>query len=276
MPALLPGFNTKNDKKHYFSTRKITLKIFPVIGQPFIVLNTIDSTNNYAMQQVNEGSVTPGTTWFAMEQTAGKGQRGKQWLSPPGENLMMTTVLEPRLLALSHQFMLSASIALAAYDCFSKYAGEETGIKWSNDLYWRDRKAGGILIENVLRGGSWQYAIVGIGININQAQFPPHLPNPVSLRHITGKDWDAIVLAKELCACIQQRFDKLMPANFEAILEEYKSHLFRWQQPGLYKQGDQYFEAIIRDVIPDGRLVLEKNGEKMLLGFGEVEFVITK
>lgn len=247
-----------------------------MIGQPFIVLNTIDSTNNYAMAQLNEGLVTPGTTWFAMEQTAGKGQRGKQWHSPPGENLMMTTVLEPRMLALSHQFMLSASIALAAYDLFLQYAGDETGIKWSNDLYWRDRKAGGILIENVLRGGSWQYAIVGIGININQARFPEHLPNPVSLKQITGRDWDSVALAKALCTCIQHRFEQLHPSQFEAILEEYKSKLFRWQQPGLYKQGETYFTAIIRDVQPDGRLVLEKDGEIFSVGFGEIEFVITK
>lgn len=272
----LPSFTMENDKKHYFSCRKITLKIFPVIGQPFIVFNTIDSTNNYAMEQVNQGGVTPGTTWFAMEQTAGKGQRGKQWHSPPGENLMMTTVLEPRMLALSHQFMLSASIALAARDFFVKYAGDETCIKWSNDLYWRDRKAGGILIENVLRGGHWQYAIVGIGININQAEFAPQLPNPVSLRHITGLEWDAIELAKVLCGCIQQRFDALHPSMFDELLAEYKSSLFRWQQKGFYRQGEEYFEAVLRDVMPDGRLVLEKNGEKMLLGFGEVEFVIPK
>lgn len=228
------------------------------------------------MAQVNEGHVTAGTTWFAMEQTAGKAQRGKQWHSPPGENLMMTTLLEPKMLALSHQFVLSASIALAAYDFFSAYAGDETCIKWSNDLYWRDRKAGGILIENVLRGGSWQYAIVGIGININQVQFPPYLPNPVSLRHITGREWDAIELAHVLCSCIQQRMELLFPANAETILEEYKSRLFRWQRPGLYRQGDDYFEATIRDVLPDGKLVLEKNGGNITVGFGEVEFVITR
>jgi BirA family biotin operon repressor/biotin-[acetyl-CoA-carboxylase] ligase len=247
-----------------------------VIGHPFYILDKINSTNNYAMEQVNNGGVTSGTAWFAMEQTAGKGQRGKQWISPPGENIMLTIALQPKDLPLSRQFMLSVTVALAAYDFFSKYAGEETCIKWSNDIYWRDRKAGGILIENVLRGNIWQYAIIGMGININQAQFPEDLPNPVSLRQITGKTWDAVTLAKDLCTFLQQRLQQLHPAQYESLLEEYKSKLFRFQEPALYLQNGEYFQGIIRDVLPDGPLCLEKNGEILQLGFGEVTFVVTK
>jgi BirA family transcriptional regulator, biotin operon repressor / biotin---[acetyl-CoA-carboxylase] ligase len=247
-----------------------------VIGQPFYILNKVDSTNNYAMEQVNTGTISSGTTWFAMEQTAGKGQRGKQWLSPPGENIMLTIALQPGMLPLSRQFMLSITVALAASDFLSKHAGDETGIKWSNDIYWRDRKAGGILIENVLRGNTWQYAIIGIGLNINQTLFPEHLPNPVSLRQITGKDWDTIALAKELCACLQDRISTLQPSNYDSLLSNYKSRLFRLNQPGLYRMNGEYFEATIRDVLPDGRLCLEKDGNLLEMNFGELEFVITK
>jgi BirA family transcriptional regulator, biotin operon repressor / biotin---[acetyl-CoA-carboxylase] ligase len=250
--------------------------LIPLIGQPFYILDTIDSTNNYAMGQVNAGLVTPGTAWFAMLQTAGKGQRGKQWHSPPGENLMMTIALQPGMLPLSRQFMLSVTVALAAYDFFSKHAGDETGIKWSNDLYWRDRKAGGILIENVLRGNTWQYAITGIGININQTSFPEHLPNPVSLKQITGKTWDAIEMAKELCACLEKRMESLHPAHYNDLLSDYKSKLFRMEQSGLYRMNGEIFEGVIRDVLPDGKLCLEKEGKILELGFGEVEFLIAK
>lgn len=228
------------------------------------------------MEQVNIGTITSGTTWFAMEQTAGKGQRGKQWLSPPGENIMLTIALQPGMLPLSRQFMLSVTVALAASDFFSKHAGDESGIKWSNDIYWRDRKAGGILIENVLRGNTWQYAIVGIGLNINQTHFPEHLPNPVSLRQITGKEWDTIALARELCVCLQNRINTLHPSNYDSLLSTYKSRLFRLNQPGLYRMNGEYFEAVIRDVLPDGRLSLEKDGILLELNFGELEFVVTK
>jgi BirA family transcriptional regulator, biotin operon repressor / biotin---[acetyl-CoA-carboxylase] ligase len=260
----------------YFALSKYFRKESLVIGQPFYILDKVDSTNNYAMEQVNIGTVTSGTAWFAMEQTAGKGQRGKQWLSPPGENIMLTIALQPGMLPLSRQFMLSVTVALGTWDFFSRHAGDETGVKWSNDIYWRDRKAGGILIENILRGNTWQYAIIGIGLNINQTAFPAHLPNPVSLRQITGKEWDAISLAKELCACLHERIQQLHPSTYESLLNEYKSKLFRLQQPGLYRMNGEYFEGIIRDVLPDGRLCLEKNGEILYLNFGEVEFVVVK
>lgn len=246
-----------------------------VIGNPFHVLDRIDSTNNYAMGRVNEGAVADGTTWFAMEQTAGKGQRGRQWHSGPGENIMLTTVLQPTL-ALSQQFMLSVAVALGAYDFFSKYAGDEARIKWSNDIYWRDRKAGGILIENVLRGNVWQYAIAGIGININTARFPEHLSNPVSLRQITGKSWDSVELARDLCNCLEQRYSRLQAGIFNDMLEEYKSRLIRFNEPALYKKDGEIFQGLIRDVLPDGRLCLEKGKEMLELGFGEVEFIFAK
>ncbi len=246
-----------------------------MIGNPFHVLATVDSTNNYAMAQVNAGPVADGSTWFAMEQTAGKGQRGKQWLSAPGENIILTTVLQPAL-GLPQQFMLSVAMALGAYDFFSKYAGEDTRIKWSNDIYWRDRKAGGILIENVLRGNIWQYAIAGIGLNVNTPHFPEHLPNPVSLRQITGKTWDSRELAHDLCSCLDQRYSRLHPAVFDAWLEEYKACLYRYREPALYKIDGDIFQGVIWDVLPDGRLCLERGKEMLELGFGEVEFVVVK
>ncbi|WP_126244544.1 biotin--[acetyl-CoA-carboxylase] ligase [Chitinophaga rhizosphaerae] len=246
-----------------------------MIGHPFHVLNTVDSTNNYAMARVAEGPVAPGYTWFAMEQTAGKGQRGKQWLSTPGENIILTTVLQPAL-GLHQQFMLSVAVALGAFDFFRKYAGDETRIKWSNDIYWRDRKAGGLLIENVLRGSVWQYAIAGMGININTPHFPDHLQNPVSLRQITGREWDTLELAKDLCTHLENRYSKLSVDTYPAMLAEYKDNLYRLHEPALYRIGGEIFQGVIRDVLPDGRLCLEKNKEILELGFGEVEFIFAR
>ncbi|WP_341834242.1 biotin--[acetyl-CoA-carboxylase] ligase [Chitinophaga pollutisoli] len=246
-----------------------------MIGFPFHVLNTVDSTNNYAMARVSEGPVTAGSTWFAMEQTAGKGQRGKQWRSEPGENIMLSTVLQPAL-GLHQQFMLSVAVALGAFDFFCKYAGDESRIKWSNDIYWRDRKAGGILIENVLRGSVWQYAIVGVGLNINTPRFPDELQNPVSLRQITGREWDTIELAQDLCRHLDKRYQQLSPDTYPAMLTDYKSHLYRMEEPALYRINGEVFQGVIRDVLPDGRLCLEKNKEILELGFGEVEFVFTR
>lgn len=247
-----------------------------MIGHPFYILDEVDSTNNYATEQVNSGQVTSGTAWFTSNQTAGKGTRGKQWLAQPGDISALSIALQPAMLPLSRQFMLSVAVALAACECFASYAGEETIIKWPNDIYWRDRKAGGILIENILRGNNWQYAIIGIGLNINQGSFPPGLPNAVSLKQITGKTREAAAVARELCTFLDKRIRQLQPSNYKTMLQEYTSRLFRWQQPGLYRQNNGIFEGVIRDVLPDGHLCLEKDGEILQLGFGEVEFVISR
>lgn len=259
---------------NYFSGQIYRLKKIHVIGHPFKVLTEVDSTNNYAMEQVNSGQVTSGTAWFTSNQTAGKGTRGKQWVAQPGDISALSIALQPAMLPLSRQFMLSVTVALATCDFFTSYAGDETIIKWPNDIYWRDRKAGGILIENVLRGNVWQYAIIGIGLNINQAAFPPDLPNAVSLRQITGKVREAADLARELCTFLDKRIQQLVPANYETLLREYTTRLFRWQQPAFYRKDGQIFEGIIRDVLPDGHLCLEREGEILQLGFGEIEFIL--
>jgi len=117
--------------------------------------------------------------------------------------------------------------ALSVYDFFKHYAGEETKIKWPNDLYWRDRKAGGILIDNHIKGNKWQYSVIGMGININQTFFPAELQRPVSLKQITGQHHDPIELARELCACLDKRFTQLQEGKMGIQLAEYNSHLYK-------------------------------------------------
>jgi BirA family biotin operon repressor/biotin-[acetyl-CoA-carboxylase] ligase len=159
-------------------------------GSSIVILKQIDSTNNYAMAKVHAGMAKHGDSYFTTYQTAGKGQRGKHWDTANGVNIALSLVLEVKLLNASQQFQLLVSVALGCYDFFARYAGQETSIKWPNDIYWRDRKAVGVLIENVFQGSQWNFAVVGIGVNINQTSFDPSLKNPVSLKQITGKTFD--------------------------------------------------------------------------------------
>jgi BirA family transcriptional regulator, biotin operon repressor / biotin---[acetyl-CoA-carboxylase] ligase len=185
------------------------------IGTPFIELLSVNSTNNYARQQIHGGLAQHGMAIFTHEQVAGKGQRGKKWASEKGMNMALSIIVNPQPLLLAEQFQLSACVAVAAHDFFSQYTSEDaTKIKWPNDLYWQDRKAGGILIESGVGSresgvNTWQWAIVGIGININQTSFPADLPNPVSLKQITGKNFTPLELAKELCTAFDKRFSEL-------------------------------------------------------------------
>ena len=247
--------------------------IFGPIGQPFVILPSVESTNNYAMGLVQAGMASHGAAFFALEQTAGKGQRGKKWIAEPHKNIALSIVLEPGFLQAHQQFLLSATVALAAYDVFEKYAGNDTRIKWPNDIYWRDRKAGGILIENSFRGNDWQYAIAGIGININQTRFDDSVKHAVSLQQVTGRPFLITDLAKELCAFLEQRFGNLLHIPYSHILLQYQQVLYKLQQPVKLKKDNAVFETTIRGVSATGQLLTSGSADQVF-DFGEVEWVI--
>ena len=238
----------------------------------FRILDKVDSTNNYAMARVHAGLASHGMAWFAHEQTAGKGQRGKKWEMEPGKNIALSLVLQPYHLKASQQFYLSAAMALACFDFFSAYAGDETKIKWPNDLYWRDRKAGGILSETLYHGNQWKYAVVGIGININQVNFDKGLRNPVSLKQITGKDFDTVALSKELYALLMKKAEELNSTSFEKTIKEYNQHLYRLNERVKLKKENLVIETMVKGVSPQGSLVTLDSIERQF-GFGEVEWI---
>ena len=239
----------------------------------FNILDTVDSTNNYAMAQIHAGKAKHGMCWFAKEQTAGKGQRGKHWTTEPGKNIAMSLVLKPGQLKISHQFHLSALAALTCFEFFLQYAGDETKIKWSNDLFWRDRKAGGILIENIFQGKDWRWAVVGIGININQTKFDKALINPVSLKQITGKNFEPVDLAKELYALLMKKSAELNANTVKKIMKHYNEHLYKLNKKVMLKKEAAKFETVIKGVSDEGCLITVDAMERAF-EFDEVEWLL--
>ena len=249
------------------------------LGLPFVELQSVDSTNNYARQQLHAGLAQHGMAFFAQEQLAGKGQRGKSWTAEKGSNIILSLLVKPRPLQLGQQFQLSACVAVATHEFFMKYAGEETKIKWPNDLYWQDRKAGGILIENIVGGqepGSshreWN-SIIGIGININQTVFDPEIKNPVSLKQITGRHFDPVELGKELCSVLDKKYNELMAEGFEPIYKAYLTHLYKRKATVKLKKENKTFEALIEGISPAGKLIVQ-HAIVEEYDFGDVEWVI--
>ena len=243
------------------------------IGHAFIELQSVDSTNNYAMARAALGEAAHGTLYFANDQWAGKGQRGRTWTSQAGENIILSAVLEPVALAPSQTFALSACVALACHDLLGHYAGSErTRIKWPNDLYWGDRKAGGILIENSFRGDRWAFAIAGIGININQTDFPDTIRNPVSLRQITGRSYSAIQLARELGDYLDRRYREL-ETGAAPLIAEYNSRLYRLGQQVRLRKDNAVFDTTIGGVSALGQLLTRDVLEREF-SFGEVEWIL--
>jgi BirA family biotin operon repressor/biotin-[acetyl-CoA-carboxylase] ligase len=244
-----------------------------VIGKRFIELLSVESTNNYAMQQVQTGAALHGDAYFAFEQTAGRGQFNKQWLSAKGENIILSLVIDTGNLLLSQQFILNMAAAISVTQLFNKYTTEKIKIKWPNDIYCRDRKAAGILIENIIRGKKWQFAISGFGININQTSFENELKNPISLKQITGKNYNVIDLAKELCEMIEKNLQQLFSGKEEFILNIYNDALYKRNEPAKFKQGSTIFSGIVKEVDNSGRLIIE-SGIEQVFETGQLEWII--
>ena len=203
-----------------------------LLGAPLIELSTIDSTNIYAMDQIKQGLAKSGSCYTADFQTNGKGQHGRVWESAKGQNLLCSYILELNTLdALKNwtpadQIGFSAAIALGARAFFASFAGEQTKIKKPNDIYFRDRKAGGILIENLVRGKDWTWTVIGIGMNINQASFSSAAANrvssnPISLQEITNKSWDLKQMQKHLSEALTMAIQSWLLEGDEKTIQAF-------------------------------------------------------
>jgi BirA family biotin operon repressor/biotin-[acetyl-CoA-carboxylase] ligase len=244
-----------------------------MIGKPFNILTVTDSTNNHAMRLIREGQATHGEVYFALEQTAGKGQTGRIWASETGQNIMISVVLSKNLPEISNQFRLSTAAALACHDFFNTETTGETTIKWPNDIYWRDRKAGGILIENVISGKNITHSVLGIGLNINQTQFADVGKKAVSLRQITGKKYDPIDLAVKLCSFLSQRLENGPITKFSAQLGEFNAHLFRRHEKVRFLRNEKHEEGIISHVTEKGKLCIMQE-KSLYVSLGEITWLL--
>ena len=236
-----------------------------------LVLETIDSTNNYAMALVQKGIAIAGNAVFAMDQTKGKGRRGKEWRSDKGENIILSIPVQMQWLPISQQFELSVAVALAAHFLVANEVHIPTAIKWPNDIFIGDRKAGGILIENVIKGSLWQWSIIGIGINVNQASFGESGSTGTSLKQTTGKKYNVLDLAEKLRVLVLDKIESLKSGNFDKMLEEYNQKLFGRGREVKLKRQNIVFQTKITGVSASGQLIT-KDALERKFNFDEVEF----
>ena len=234
------------------------------------------STNNYlrellasSREQLSEGMVVS-----ADYQTKGRGQVGNVWESEDGKNILFSMLLFPSSIEANQQFVISKMVSLAVAGVFKEEI-DDVFIKWPNDIYWRDKKIAGILIENDLCGSNIQYSVIGIGLNVNQDSFMSNAPNPVSLKQITGKTYDREDLLKRIVKRIYMLYIQLLREELNCFDEDYKEALYRHDGLYDYKAADENFKASIVDVLPSGHLVLETEaGKKRTFAFKEVSIVL--
>lgn len=245
------------------------------MNETFIHLNETHSTNSYLRELIMREKEQPeGTVVITDYQTAGRGQKGNSWESERGKNLTFSILLHPNHIPPGKQFILSQLISIAIVGVLKKYDRHFT-IKWPNDIYWKEKKIAGMLIEVDLTSSSLSNAIIGIGININQRHFKSDAPNPVSLTQITGKEHNLSELLEKILDSIVDEYNKYTPDNEEEIRQKYMALLFRNKGVYPYLYGEEIFNASIEGIEPNGQLILKKeNGSIHTFAFKEISFVI--
>jgi BirA family biotin operon repressor/biotin-[acetyl-CoA-carboxylase] ligase len=229
-----------------------------IIGRQIIRLKEIDSTNNYANQFLARDGVQEGLVVQASSQTKGRGHQLSSWQSEIGKNLLFSIVLCPGFIEAARQFSLSMAISLGIVDFLGMH-GIEAKIKWPNDIYHGNKKLAGILIENTIMGNHLAHGIVGIGLNVNQASFPGHLPNPVSMRVIAGHEFSLEKTLEGLLEKLDDRYLQLQKGD-EKIHQEYEEKLYLLHEKNRFSSSKGPFTGKIEGVGEFGRLMVRVEG----------------
>ena len=237
-----------------------------------INVEALASTNSYLKMLAEEQTLEEGTVVAALSQTAGRGQRGNFWEAEAGKNITCSILFHPAFLSMQRYFLLSEAVSLGVKETLDACVDDVT-VKWPNDIYYKEQKIAGILIENELMGSTYALSIVGIGLNVNQEQFRSDAPNPVSLKQITGRKWDTEILLEKLIQAVLFWYERLKSEETEIIAKAYHEALYR--KTGFHRFGDESgtFYARIDRVADDGFLhLITDKSEKRSYAFKAVHF----
>lgn len=239
-----------------------------------LYLDQTDSTNTFAKRWGREENPVEGSAVYTEFQTGGRGQKGNSWFSSPNKNILFSLVIYPNFINAKNQFLISKIAALSLKNVLSKYT-QDIRIKWPNDIFWKDCKIAGILIENDLVDTKIQQSVIGMGININEETFPDHLPNPVSLYQICGETFDTKKIICQIIEEYQYLYENAKKGVVDKINADYMQDLYHADNYYEYIDSEGRFKAKIADVLPSGQLILEReNGENKAYAFKQVQFVI--
>lgn len=239
-------------------------------------LESVPSTNDVARELVRDGAAH-GTVVVAEEQTRGRGTKGRSWHSPRGRGLYASFILrwndaEGFRPAFA---LLPLAAGLAVGDAVLDSAGVSVRLKWPNDLVWEKKKLGGILTESVFREKGPGFAVVGVGVNVNQeeADFPDELKGAAtSLLLITGRPASREHLLGCLCRTLDSWYNRLVRGGKDIVIRGYEERMPF--SPGTRVRvstahGD--ISGIYRGLAEEGRLRVERAGRPLAVSFEEIQ-----
>lgn len=230
-----------------------------MIGQQIIQLHEVDSTNNYAAKLLSEGKLAHGTVILAERQTAGRGQRGRNWHSVGSKQFTGTYFLKTDFLSVDHLCYLNMAIALSVREMIQSFTKRQVSIKWPNDIFIDNQKIAGILIETNWKNGRVEGAIVGIGVNVSPIQSVVYA---TSLSEIAGKSPEMWTILDLLSKSMNGFYTLLQQSDFELLKEQYESFMWKKDEEITMeeRQDPVPFRGIIRGVDQIGNILVEKDG----------------
>jgi BirA family biotin operon repressor/biotin-[acetyl-CoA-carboxylase] ligase len=236
------------------------------IGSDIIRLKETDSTNRYLMDWLAKEKPAEGTLVIAEFQAAGRGTDNSVWESEAGSNLTFSFVIYPSFLAIDAQFYLNKIVSLGLSDCLNEIlpGRNDIRIKWPNDIYVGNKKIAGTLIQIGVKGPQFDFAIIGIGLNVNQEAYSKEAGNPVSLKMLADSAFDLEEILVLILEKLNFRLNQLIRGKKKQIDEEYLGRLFRFNTTAAYFCQGKRIEARITGVNQYGQLILEVAGGKII------------
>ncbi|MDI9356378.1 MAG: biotin--[acetyl-CoA-carboxylase] ligase [Chitinophagaceae bacterium] len=242
------------------------------IGKNIIHYNKCTSTNTVAAGLLALHSLEEGTIVITDEQTEGRGQSNNYWESEPQKNLCFTIVLYPTFLHTSHIFYLHIITSLSIRDALQKISVPNLKIKWTNDIFCKDKKISGILIENTIQQYFFSQSLIGIGININQKLFS--IPSATSVIKELSREYDILDILTSVLENIEMYYLHLKSKRYESLKKLYLRHLYWKDELHLFKNAEGMFEGIITGIKDStGQLAISVKNKEIFYHLKEIVFI---
>lgn len=238
------------------------------LGKKVIFLSECHSTNDSAASILKKEPPIEGTTILTSNQMHGRGQRGNIWESQPGKNATFSVILRPTIVPANYQFQLHIISTLAVHSTLFPILGKELKIKWPNDIFYANKKIGGILIENSLKGQNIESSIIGIGLNVNQTTFTND--KATSLLDITNQQSEVNELIEKILIHLEKYYLELKKGNLQSLKSQYLRRLYQFNQERTYETSGRSFQGTITGVTPSGLLQVDEGQIRHEFAFKEV------